>query len=314
MKQITLFAKGVGELFFDGRHAVVSALDVGYPQIRRVTVDTLERTLTQSVAVGEGKLKLEGYFLDWTALEAKQASPFSPRPDESDCASGATAPSTLPASAPGRAQKSGAARMRSLLSAIAAPGRAFTLTVGDRSRQLYASSLVFDSEAPFSSDRAERFTLEAFSDDPYFHGGEVSFFGVPRTEDALSLPASGEFSLGAQRNVGDVTIVNDGDETCGFIMEARFTESASEFVISSDREEGRAHLGETVEAGDTVVIDTRNGHKSVKLADGTDLLSSLNEKCAFFTAPPGKTKLSWRVYGAASPEVTVRLVPGYTGV
>lgn len=288
MKQTVLYADGVGEIHFDGSFAVVSALDVDYPEIRPLSVDTMYRSRTQSVAIGAGKLTLEGYFLDREALTGRQRAP------------GKTA-----GTAPGKATM-----LKALLSAICAPGREFTLAVGGLSRKLYAEGLTFAPGAPFG-EKAVKFTLRAFSDDPYFHGGEVCFAGVPRVSSPLFFPASLGFSTGVQRTTGEVTVFNDGDESCGFILEARFPAQSAEFIISSSREQGRAQLGELIRAGQTVVIDSRDGHKSVALADGTSLLSSLNERCAFFTAPPGTTKLTWRAFSEEPPSVSVRLTPGY---
>ena len=303
MREIKLYAEGVGEFLFDGRRAVVSKLDVGFPEIKPVTVETFRRTVTSSVAVGGSKLVLEGYLLDEKALECGAAG---------DCA--ASGEASLSGEAAGGANVFGVPYMKKRLSSVAAPGRAFTLTVGGRSRELYALSLEFDSKAPFCSPYAAKFTLTAFSDDPYFHGGEVCFAGVPRTDGELSFPASGEFSTGRQRNSGNVVIDNDGDETCGFVLEARCSAETDEFFLWSDREDGRAALGHVVAAGETLVIDTREGHRSVRLGDGTSLISAVNEQCAFFSAPPGRTTLTWRAYASAPPAVTVRLVPGYLNV
>ena len=286
MKRITLFADGVGALEFDGVHAVVSALDPGCPEIRRVTTDTLDGARTQSVGVGGSTLILEGYLLDEAALsDGAQAN--------------------------GVADGALVAKLKKKLSSVASPGRPFTLTVDGRSRELYATSLSFAAEAPFTSPHAESFRLAAYSDDPYFHGGEIAFAGIARVNSPLFFPASGEFTTGEQRKLGDVVIDNDGDETCGFVLEATFPAGASEFILSSDRESGRAQLGHELSSGDTVVIDTRKGHRDVRLSTGESLLSSVNEKCAFFAAPPGKTKLSWTAIADAPPSVTARIVPGY---
>ena len=287
VKHITLFAPGVGELDFDRRGAVVSALDVSYPEIKRVGADTLERSHTLSLGVGGSKLILEGYFIDEQALDP-------------DCAEGGAATGT-------------AAEMKRLLSSIAAPGRAFTLSVGERSRELYALSLTFAAEAPFSSPHAESFKLAAFSDDPYFRGGEISFAGTPDVSSPLIFPAHGAFTTGERESGGSVVVENGCDETCGFVLKARFTSAADSFVIESDREDGALSLDADIAAGDTVVIDTRSGKKSVRLEGGASLLSSLDGASAFFSAPPGKTTLRWSADSAAPPVVCVSLTPGYVG-
>ena len=275
MKRITLFADGVGTLEFDGVHAIVSALDPGSPEIRRVTTDTPDGARTRSVGVGGSTLTLEGYLLDAAAL--------ADGAEESDIADAALV-----------------AKLKKKLSSIASPGHFFTLSVDKKTRELYAASLSFAAEAPFSSPHAESFRLTACSDDPYFHGGEIAFAGIARTNSPLYFPASAEFTTGEQRKLGDVVIENEGDETCGFVLEATFPAGASEFILSSDREDGRVLLGHSIASGETVVVDTRKGHRDVRLASGESLLSSVNERCA-----------SWTAIADGPPVVTARITPGY---
>ena len=280
---VTLYADGVGVIEFDGYAAVASSLDAGYPEKNGAS------GAAGGKADGAGKLVLEGYFLDRELLASGGAS-------------GETGGSGKP---------SRAARLKALLSAIAAPGREFFIAVGERKRSLTATALAFSNEAPFSSGAAEKFRLTASSADPYFRGGEIAFAGAPSTRGGFYFPAHGPIMTAEMRRIGEVAVYNDGDETCGFIFEASFAEATPEFTIESDRESGRVRLGERLSAGDTLVIDTRRGHKFVGLSDGTNLISDVNENCAFFSAPPGRTVLRWTSYSDVPPVVSVRLTPGH---
>ena len=166
-KTVRLFADAVGEIRFDGVCAVASALDLKYPEIRRVTSKSAAPlgVKTKEVTLGESELVFEGFLLDRAAIDGGD----------------------------GRGAK-GALRLREKLCAIAAPGQPFTLAVGDRRRSLFAKKLSFDALAPFGTGLAEKFTLTAFSDDPYFHGGERRFIGTARTEAPLALPCAAPLS------------------------------------------------------------------------------------------------------------------------
>ena len=278
-KIIRVFADGALELRFDGERAVVSRLDVGYPEIRRVVsaLAAPRSETTAAIAVGGGELILEGYFLD-------------------------------------RERGEGAPGLRALLSSIAAPGRKFTLAVGERRRELFAKELRFAAEAPFATGLCEKFTLTAFSDDPYFHAGERVFLGEAAALDRLALPAAIPGATGSQWSAGSVTVENDGEMTCGVIIEVGFTSAAAEFHLRSDREAGRMYMGRSFSAGDRVVIDTTPGQKSVRTAAGTSLLDTIDEGCAFFSAPPGATVFRYNSYSDTPPTVRMRITPGYLGV
>ena len=292
---IRVFADGVGEIAFDGVHAVASRLDVGYPEIRRVVSDAAAPLSgrTEAITLGGGDLIFEGYFLDREGLAGSSAG---------STASGAPA------------AQNDAARLRAALCAIAAPGREVSLAVGERRRTLFAMELTFASEAPFGTAAAEKFRLTAFSDDPYFHAGERVFFGEPAALDPLTLPAALPAATGTSWSAGELVVRTDGDETCGVVFGVTFTSASVELHIRSDRESGRMYMGRSFDAGDSIVIDTTPGKRSVRTADGESLLATVDAACPFLTAPPGTTTFRWNTYSATPANVTARITPGYIGV
>ena len=198
-----------------------------------------------------------------------------------------------------RSGSSLASKLRAKLCAIAAPGREFTL---------------FAAEAPFGTGLAEKFRLTAFSDDPYFHAGERTFCGEAEALDPIALPAALPRQTGTSRCVGTLRIENDGDETCGVVIEVGFDSDASEFHVTSDREPGRMFMGRDFDAGEGVVIDTTPGRCSIVTDGGESLLECAAEGCAFFLAPPGETVLTWNSFSVTPPSVTARITPGYLSV
>lgn len=273
-----------GELEFDGIHAVASMLDVGYPEIKRVTSESasLCSERTHSVKVGTGELVLEGYLLGCDALSGAS-------PDAAGELAG----------------------LKSRLMSVCAPGQEFFLILGGRKRALYASGLTFSRESPFGSGVAEKFRLTAFSDVPFFHGGEIAFAGTARTSSGLTLPASGEFTTAVAGGTSDVFIRNDGDECCGFVMEAQFGADSMHFRITSDRESDSMHIVTSFTAGEKILISTVPGDRYVKRENGTSLIPYADESCVFHTLPPGDTCITFRSYTSVEPVVSVRFTPGY---
>ena len=305
-KLIRVFADGVGGIDFDGVCAAASLLDFGYPEIHQIYSKSAAPLCvkTRDVTVGGGELVLEGYLLDRAAISGERY----------DAAPGRRGSGTAPDgvfSERGAARGGEASRLRALLSQIAAPGQRFTLAVGGFTRALYAKRLSFAAEAPFGTGLAEKFRLTAFSDDPYFHGGERRFAGIARTSRAESFPASLPVTTGISTCVGDVVIENDGDETCGIVFEAQFTSFSNEFNVSSDRESGRLYVGRSFGAGESIMIDTTTGRHIVTDSNGDSIIGGIGAGSVFFSAPPGTTRLRWNSFSDTPAKVEVRITPGY---
>ncbi len=301
-KPVRLLAEHVGELIFDGVRAVAASLNVGYPKIKRITSDSVAMYSenTDMLRVGSSELVFEGYLLGEGAVRSGAETGAQ---GTQGAWSGVAARRT--------AGHSRLADMKALLLSLCAPGQEFFLEVGTRRRALYASELTFSSEGPFGTDTAEKFCLRAFSDMPFFHGGDITFGGAARTQSALSLPASSAFSTALREGACDITVKNDGDEVCGFVMEVEFPEDTLHFMLSSNRDSQSLNVLARISAGERVLISTVPGDRYVKKASGHNLISSVNEGCVFHMLPPGETVLTFRSYTSLPPIVQGRFTPGY---
>lgn len=297
-KNVRLYSDRAGEIVFDGIHAVAAALDVGYPEIKRIRSDTVSvySERTHAVCVGGAQLVFEGYLLGELLVSDGENGTYG--------AYGAE-----------RATKRGGtdhlAASKALLTSICAPGQEFFLEVGGKRRALYASELTFSSESPFGPPTAEKFCLKAFSDNPFFHADATCVGGEARAQSALTFPASGGFSTATQSGVCDVRIKNDGDELCGFVLEAEFAADTMYFRLSSDRDKRSLHVISNISAGEKVIISTIPGDQYVKKENGTSLLYAISEGCVFHTLAPGETCITFKSFSSVPPAVQVSFTPGY---
>ena len=67
----------------------------------------------------------------------------------------------------------------------------------------------------------------------------------------------------------------------------------------------------SIDAGETLTLDTCYGKKSVVNASGGSELGNLDKRCAFFILPPGENELTWYCSSSSPPDVSVRIVPQY---
>lgn len=298
---VRLYAKNVGELIFDGIHAVASSLDAGYPEIKRVCSDSMAvySENTSSLHIGSSQLVFGGYLLGGRLVPGE------------DTGSGGFGSTRGSGAGSVRDSADRLRESKALLTSICAPGQEFFLEVGGRRRALYASELTFSSEGPFGTPAAEKFLLRAFSDRPFFHGETLHCGGTARTHSALSLPASGEFSSAVQDGICDIFVKNGGDEFCGFVMDVQFSAATTHFRLSSDREQRSLHVQSDISAGQTIVISTIPGNQYVRTAAGRNLIADTAENSVFHLLPPGDTCLTLRSYSDLPPIVELSFTPGY---
>lgn len=264
-----------GAIYFDRKYAVLSALRVIPPKVEQQILQknaVVSERLVEG-RIGSGSIVLEGHLLP---------------------------------------QNGEVGALKRLLCRIAYPGGTVCVESEGLRRSAFVSSLLFDGQAPYGSGVCEHFTLTLVSEDPFFDGDEETFLGVRDCVGELYFPfAPGEVSTGSMKNTGSVVVNNRGDAVRGFVAELYFPEDTVAFTLHSDREEGIFAFTEPILAGTRLILDTRRGRKSVMNGEGTSLLPYLDKRCVFFSAFPGKTRLSWRSIDSAPPEISVRFVPGY---
>lgn len=192
----------------------------------------------------------------------------------------------------------------------------FTLTAGDRSILLIAKSApYFAHEAPLNADEAQFFTVRARAARP----GAAYFSATADTQSVargftgkLTFPLSltEQTVFGESISSGSFVVCNEGDVPCGFVAQvtARAGDVSSFVLRRADGVQISAVY--PLREGESIVIDTRSGKKTVTVG-GVPILSSLGWESEFFTLPPGDTLLDWACTGDGSVVISMRITPLY---
>lgn len=201
---------------------------------------------------------------------------------------------------------------------IVARPEGFTLTVGDRSLALTAKRApVFAHDAPLNGDEAAYFTVYAGAKDPaaaYFQADTEAAALTRGWQGKLSFPLAlpeGEGTLfGLRTAEGTLVMDNPGDVDGGFIAAVTAEDAGiTAFTLTAESGE-RLAVSYPLSVGETLVIDTRPGYKSVT-AGGVSVLESLSWDSTFFALVPGENHLSWHSEGDGSVTLRVSLTPRY---
>lgn len=192
----------------------------------------------------------------------------------------------------------------------------FTLSVGERSILLTADTApIFSAEAPFTGDEASFFTVHALArnaESAYFFGAESTLAHGYGWLGHLIFPFTvTEETIFAERvSHGTLYADNPGDVQSGFIAVATAVGgTVTAFTITGETGE-KITVTHTLTEGESIVIDTRPGHKTVA-AGGTAILGDLSWDSVFFPLLAGENRLSWSCEGTGSVSVTVSLTPRY---
>ncbi len=192
----------------------------------------------------------------------------------------------------------------------------FTLSVGGRSIVLSAKRApVFAHEAPLNGDEACFFTVYAAAKDAssaYFFGALDDLAVGRGWQGALVFPLSiTERTVFATAvSEGSFVAHNTGDVPCGFTATVRaMTGDVDSFVLR--RADGaQISFSHPIAEGESVVIDTRTGKKSVT-ANGESILPSISADSVFFALVPGENRLDWACTGTGTVVVSLALTPLY---
>ena len=277
MRDVRLISPRLGEFTFDGAQAILSSFSCSYPRLTRKAIAKNAALGVELLpaAVGEGRIRIEGYLIP------SEGALFD---------------------------------KKRLLCAIASVGGEFALTVDGLRRTVETERLEFLPEGAFGRGRGDHFVLTLISASPFFEGDEVTFYGRYTVADALYFPhaisAAGD-SVGTISSRGSVTVSNCGDAPCGFVARFHFPAAATSFILKSDAYSDNFAVTRSIDAGETLTLDTRYGKKSVVNASGESELGNLDKRCAFFILPPGENELTWYCSSSSPPDVSVRIVPQY---
>ncbi len=199
---------------------------------------------------------------------------------------------------------------------IVTDAEGFTLTVGDRCIRLIAKSApVFAQDAPLNADEARLFTVHARAARPsasYFSGTADTLSSGTGFEGRLIFPLSVQAGtvFGRTTSAGSFPVQNPGDVPCGFIASVTARTGDVDGFTLCREDGGEIAVSYPIPEGESIVIDTREGKKTVS-KDGVPILSALSWDSRFFTLEPGETTLLWSSVGTGTVSVSVRLTPLY---
>ncbi len=192
----------------------------------------------------------------------------------------------------------------------------FTLTVDGRSIALSAKRApVFAHNAPLNGDEAAFFTVYAAAKDPaaaYFRADTESAAVCRGWQGRLVFPlaVTEETLFGVRTSAGTLVADNPGDVDSGFTAAVTAEGGrVSSFTLTSETGESLA-VTYPLPDGETLVIDTRPGYKSVT-AGGVSILDALSWDSVFFSLVPGENRLTWQCEGDGSVVLRVSLTPRY---
>ncbi len=191
----------------------------------------------------------------------------------------------------------------------------FTLSVGEKHiRLLAACAPVFAHEAPLNGDEAAFFTVTASAAVPsaaYFQGGDMTVTGRGWTGQLVFPLAITEETLFARgTSAGEFAVFNPGDVPAGFVLSVTAEwHPITAFTVTSDSGE-TVSVTRPVSVGESVVIDTRPGEKTVT-AEGESALADLSFDSAFFSLRPGENRLFWNTAGGGTAAMRIVFAPLY---
>jgi len=203
-------------------------------------------------------------------------------------------------------------RARGLLLRVAADTEGFTLTHEGRSMALRCTEAPqFSTDAAFAAGDAAFFTLRAEGRDGIcFSGPSVSaagrgVLGGVRFPHAITE----ETVFASMVRDGEMSVYNGGDCPCGFV--AAVTAEGGGLDAFSLRLDGDViTVSHPLAEGESVVIDTRPGQKSVT-ADGASILEQTDWQSVFFSLQPGENRIGWSAVGGGRAAVRLTFTPLY---
>ena len=184
---------------------------------------------------------------------------------------------------------------RRRLSQITAASESFLLRIGDKYADCSDGELVFDREAPFSGDSAERFRLRALIDGGFFKKSSTKALMKKLTDGAYFPVSIGEnFAVGRYNGIYAVQTDNCGDVPVGFTAQFVLTGSADSFALVNGVSGRRIFCRYNFLSGDKILISTRRDELYFVLERGDEkinLTGFADEDTELYLLPPKPCEL-----------------------
>ena len=203
-------------------------------------------------------------------------------------------------------------KAKGILFRVAADTEGFTLTHEGKSIALRCTEApCFSSDEAFAAGDAAFFTLRASGRDG------ICFFGDPSSvvgrgvNGGVNFPhaITEESDFATIVQDGEMLVYNPGDCPCGFTA-AVTAEGGVLDTFSLCMGEDAVTVSHPLSEGESVVIDTRPGHKAVT-ADGISVLDEVDWQSVFFALAPGENRIRWSGGGSGRASVRLTFTPLY---
>lgn len=159
---------------------------------------------------------------------------------------------------------------------------------------------------------------------PYFHALDEIMQNSSNVSPLFTFPftinAGSPVVISSLDDSALVIISNDSETGTGMNVEVNFVEACDLFELKNTTSGEGMKFAYSFEDGDSLLIDTNSGHKSVRLIRGgviSPLLSALQIGSAFFQLLPGDNIFEYLIDGAENPSavnIIFRYRIAYRGV
>lgn len=176
-------------------------------------------------------------------------------------------------------------------------------------RNVYIESRVESVESDLHVKR-QSITVSLIAPQPYFLNVDEKVYNqtavISDLEFPFEIPQEG-LEFGNITKERDITIVNEGEETSGLIMEIIATDTAVNPVIYNKTTREKFCIREQMLRGDKIEINTHKGQKKIEMNRGsvkTNLLNEIEKNSKWLTVETGKNIFS---YGCVAGEENIKI-------
>lgn len=176
-------------------------------------------------------------------------------------------------------------------------------------RNVYIESRVESVELDLHVKR-QSITVSLIAPQPYFLNADEKVYNQTAVMSDLEIPfeiPQEGLEFGNITKERDITIVNEGEEASGLIMEIIATDTAVNPVIYNKTTREKFCIREKMLRGDKIEINTHKGQKKIEMNRGTvktNLLNKIEKNSKWLAVETGKNIFS---YGCAAGEENIRI-------
>lgn len=200
------------------------------------------------------------------------------------------------------------------------PKRKIRLFFKTETRDVYIDGYVESFEGSLYSEK-QTFQISVICPQPFFTEISPTIVYQSFVHDYFTFPFSTPeegIILSSIDSNGIAEVVNEGDETTGFVITLEATSNVIEPTIYNKTTRETFTFQDELLKGDVVVIDTRRGQKTIikkRASTTTNLINNITKDSRWITLAPGQNDLTYScIYGEQNLNVSYSVYPLYEGV